>query len=103
MLFRSVQHDATGAPLTDVVGAELYGPSEVEVLTVQGRSDTEVLLVLRVAERTPTGMNDLHLFLRDGSDLWVNDAFVVVSRPSQAPTDYWPEPEPAEDTADTDR
>jgi hypothetical protein len=100
-----VQHDVDGVPLSDIASVELYGPSTVGVVTLQHRTDDEVLVVLQVDAASELGMNDLHVFLQDGSDLWVNDAFEVVRRPSQAPQDYWPEPGDEledTDTSDTD-
>jgi hypothetical protein len=100
-----VQHDIDGAALSDIANVELYGPSSIVVVTLQHRTDDEVLVVLQIDEASELGMNDLHVFLDDGSDLWVNDVFEVVRRPSQAPQDYWPEPaEAVEDTdaSDTD-
>lgn len=100
-----VQHDVAGVALSDIADVELYGPSAVSVITLQHRTDDELLVVLQVDPASELGMNDLHVFLQDGSDLWVNDAFEVVRRPSQAPQDYWPEPgDELEDTdaSDTD-
>lgn len=87
-----VRTDEPGAAdwdLRGLSGLGFFGPSEIEVLVVQGRNEAESLMTVRIPANSPTGSNDLLLEFENGDALFLEDAFTVHNSRDAAPADMF--------------
>jgi hypothetical protein len=63
--------------LRELTGLGFFGPSDLEVLVVQARTEAESLMTVEIAPGSRLGSNDLLLEFSNGDALFIEDAFTV--------------------------
>ncbi len=76
--------------LRQVTNLHFYGEPTLDVVATDTRSAQEFLLTIDVANDSELGSLDLLVELGNGEAVFLEDAFVIVSDPSQIPEDAGP-------------
>lgn len=80
--------------LRQVTNLHFYGDPTVDVVATDTRDAQEFLLTIDVADDSELGSLDLLVELGDGDAVFLEEAFVIVSDPSQIPEDAGPPDDP---------
>jgi len=76
---------ADGVDLEEIVDITFLGQSDIDILTTAARGSGEFLLTIETPANSPISSNHLLADLTNGTTLFLEDAFAVVSSPAEIP------------------